>query len=332
MIFCQQKDQKSQQRKPNMKAVLFLSLSILILGVKGWPPMKSSFDVFPEGFKVHTISDCMHVASESGDYVFKKVPHLIPPKETDILEMSDSMTVCGLYVIGEPDTIVEITMKYYDVNCETGGLMAFVDGWELNGEYFPGIHDHHKARDDRVVEFCNNYNQWPPISNKKFFRSSQNAALLQYRILVRGSFIANVRFHKITQPCNILVHDTAAIYQLSNFGQHKNCTLSALFPAVVALGSLKIGGKNVLKEKPNYECNMDDRLQIGGTSGLDSNGLELSSEVCGYSEERGPEQAIFCGITTVRLLSTGKYQNVALIALRKADENDLEIATLVCPL
>lgn len=66
----------------------------------------------------------MHVGSEPGDYVFKKVPHLTPPKEADILEVGDSMTVCGLYVIGEPDTIVEITMKYYDINCESGGLMA----------------------------------------------------------------------------------------------------------------------------------------------------------------------------------------------------------------
>lgn len=76
----------------------------------------------------------MHVASEPGDYAFKK----LPPRTTAataalfgntdetsaILQLEESLQVCGLYVIGEPDTIVEITMKYYDVNCETGALMA----------------------------------------------------------------------------------------------------------------------------------------------------------------------------------------------------------------
>lgn len=46
----------------------------------------------------------------------------------------------------------------------------------------------------------------------------------------------------------------------------------------------------------------------------------------------GPEQAIFCGVTTVRLISTGRYQNHAAVMLRKADETDLDIATLVCAL
>lgn len=46
----------------------------------------------------------------------------------------------------------------------------------------------------QICLFCR-----PRVANKKFFRSSQNAALLQYRIPFRGSFIAHVRFHKITQ-------------------------------------------------------------------------------------------------------------------------------------
>lgn len=74
----------------------------------------------------------MHVASEPGDYAFKKLPpHASAATifgNTDetaaLLQLEESLQVCGLYVIGEPDTIVEITMKHYDVNCETGALMA----------------------------------------------------------------------------------------------------------------------------------------------------------------------------------------------------------------
>lgn len=77
--------------------------------------------------------------------------------------------------------------------------IQFVDGWELNGEYFPSESDHHRKLDDRVAEFCSDYTQWPRISKKRVFKSSQNAALLQYRIPTRGFFIVNVNFHKISQ-------------------------------------------------------------------------------------------------------------------------------------
>lgn len=46
----------------------------------------------------------------------------------------------------------------------------------------------------------------------------------------------------------------------------------------------------------------------------------------------GPEQAIFCGVTTIRLVSTGRFQNQAAIMIRKAEEHDFEIATLICAL
>ncbi|XP_075148868.1 corticotropin-releasing factor-binding protein [Haematobia irritans] len=332
-------------------AVVFFSLSIIVLSVTAWPNVKRTFDLYPHNpspYEIHTITDCMHVASEAGDYAFKKLPpHSIPAPvaalfgNTDemgaeasaMLQLEESLQVCGLYVIGEPDTIVEITMKHYDVNCETGALMAFVDGWELNGEYFPSAKDHHRPLEDRVQEFCNNYKQWPRLSNKKFFRSNQNAALLQYRIPVKGSFIANIRFHKITQPCNVLVQDTDALFHIANYGHNRNCSISALFPAAVSVTNLKIGGKAVRQDKPNYECGMfGDRLEIGGSSGLDSTGMEKSSEICGFATESGPEQAIFCGVTTLRLISTGRFQNQASVMIRKADEHDLDIATLICAL
>ncbi|XP_017874113.1 PREDICTED: corticotropin-releasing factor-binding protein [Drosophila arizonae] len=344
-----------------MKLVVYCYLSMIVLGVQAWPTVKRSFELYPGAampYTEHRIADCMHVASEPGDYIFKKSAAAPPAAPLAVLNFNRDATlleleaatseqleaaaaaataadsVCGLYVIGEPDTIVEITMKHYDVNCESGGLMAFVDGWELNGEYFPSIKDHHRLLEDRVFEFCNNNKQWPRFSNKKFFRSSQNAALLQYRIPTRGSFVANVRFHKISQPCNVLVQDTAAVYQMSNFGHARNCTLSALFPAAVSLGSLRIGGKTVrAQEKVNYDCHQyEDRLDIGGSAGLDTSSMELASAVCGATTELGPEQAIFCGVTSVRLVSTGRYQNQAAVIVRKADEHDLDIATLLCAL
>lgn len=45
-----------------------------------------------------------------------------------------------------------------------------------------------------VHEFCNFNAEWPFRQLRKRFRSSQNAALLQYRIPQHGSFVASVKF------------------------------------------------------------------------------------------------------------------------------------------
>lgn len=74
----------------------------------------------------------MDVRSETGDYIFKKFPKRSTQRlnfmnlnvEEEEIQEEDPMAVCGLYIIGEPDTIVELTIKQYNVNCESGGLMA----------------------------------------------------------------------------------------------------------------------------------------------------------------------------------------------------------------
>lgn len=40
---------------------------------------------------------------------------------------------------------------------------------------------------------------------------------------------------------------------MANYGQKRNCSISALFPAVVSVANLKIGGKAVRQDKPNYD-------------------------------------------------------------------------------
>lgn len=61
----------------------------------------------------------MHVASEEGNYSFKKSP----PLGVDRISSAD-MTICGLYVVAPPEKLVEITVKYLHVSCDSGGLLA----------------------------------------------------------------------------------------------------------------------------------------------------------------------------------------------------------------
>lgn len=70
----------------------------------------------------------MHVTSEEGDYAFKKAiePTLTKRSHNIVEVVNPDMAVCGLYVVTDPDKYVEISIKYMDVNCDTGGLMAVI--------------------------------------------------------------------------------------------------------------------------------------------------------------------------------------------------------------
>lgn len=43
------------------------------------------------------------------------------------------------------------------------------------------------------------------------------------------------------------------------------------------------------------------------------------------------EETIACGITTVRLVSSGNHRNVAQVAIRPAEEEELFSASFMCP-
>jgi hypothetical protein len=117
----------------------------------------------------------MFVKSEEGIYSFTS--------------NGNTANICGLYVISEPDHMVEFEFDNFDVSCPKGGLLSVVDGWELNGQFFPGTKDHPIPRDKRYHEFCGLVKPW------KSFRMSQNAGLLEFRVPTRGEgFTVRVRF------------------------------------------------------------------------------------------------------------------------------------------
>lgn len=67
-----------------------------------------------------------------------------------------------------------------------------VDGWELNGEVFPSEIDHRLPLKQRSTEFCGKN-----IGMKRTFVSSQNVAVIQYRIPKAGKgFTVLARFIK----------------------------------------------------------------------------------------------------------------------------------------
>lgn len=144
----------------------------------------------------------------------------------------------------------------------------------MNGEYFPSIADHRLPLEQRVSEFCVEDRRFPYRNSKRTFRSSQNAALLQYRIPKHGSFMISVRFHSnpdrefkpwtnrergskliltsFFTACHIMAEDSVPFYVLKSSNKSRNCTLTALYPAVVSLLGLHIGHS----KGPNYDVSI----------------------------------------------------------------------------
>ncbi|CRK90512.1 CLUMA_CG004141, isoform A [Clunio marinus] len=320
-----------------MRKIFLIFLVAFVYNVKAWPHVRRSSPMeilLPK--KIHTLSECMQVTSEDGVFTYRKVLRK-SSRFSDGLHFMEvepnESHVCGVYFITDPDKVVEIEIDFMDVSCELGGLLGFVDGWELNGEYFPGIHDHELNLENRIDEFCDKpFAYKKKINRKKKFISHQNAAVFQYKIPIQGAFAITVRYLHNPKPCNIMAEGVAPYYLLQNYGTSRNCTVTATFPAVVSIEGISVGGNEA---DVNYDCdqpNAFDKVIVGGSSGLDSHHLTKATTICGKSQIKGPEQAIFCGVTSIRLDSSGKYNNKVIVALRPADETDISLATAVCDL
>ncbi|CAH1988543.1 unnamed protein product [Acanthoscelides obtectus] len=275
----------------------------------------------PKRSSEHHITDCIYMSSEEGEYFHKAT--------------AADGSVCGAYIFTEPDQNVEIYINYLNVPCENGGLVVVVDGWELNGEFFPSREDHPRPMRTRLTELCGQK------KIKKVFVSSQNVALIQYRMPARGSsFSFYVRFIKNPNPCNILFQ-TDDVYTLRNYGRKSNCSLSTLFPATVTVAALDVGlvpvaGPNSGSRRAStieletgivHKCQtrgLEDYVQIGGSPGLDNNNLMVADTVCGLASKPGKHpNVIACDTTTVRLVSSGEYDNSITVYLRQLDEQDI---------
>lgn len=74
--------------------------------------MPCSIALHSKGYSIIYLlfSDCFLITSEEGELFFKSP--------------SDEPSVCGIYMIAEPDKRIQVTFNYIDVPCENGGLVA----------------------------------------------------------------------------------------------------------------------------------------------------------------------------------------------------------------
>ncbi|CAH1404057.1 unnamed protein product [Nezara viridula] len=268
----------------------------------------------------HIIRDCMLVTSEPGHY-FYKAP-------------GDDPTVCGVYLMTDPDKLIELQFDYLDLPCSSGGLVAFVDGWELNGGYFPSPGEHRLPIEDRVSEFCG------MTRPSRAFISSQNAALIQYRVPKRSrGFSFRVNFLKNPTPCNVLV-EGLDVWTIRNYGKSTNCSLTTLYPAQISLLSLSVGvslpGDTFKIETGTMrkceETGLKDFVEISGGMDLSTPKLIQANTFCGIDSYPGHlVETVLCGIATIRLVSSGEFDNAVTVGISQATEEALNSPALICP-
>ena len=86
---------------------IFLHLLKILVSVVVWP-----FVVHAVSTKyciVYCISACIHMESDPGEYWFTS---------------QGSEDVCGLYIIGQPDQLIQIEFTHFDIDCNSGGMLA----------------------------------------------------------------------------------------------------------------------------------------------------------------------------------------------------------------
>ncbi|XP_028178814.1 corticotropin-releasing factor-binding protein [Ostrinia nubilalis] len=319
-----------------MKAFFFLVVALLageginalLLPGKEYGRIKSS-PIFSHSFArarriprpshrvIDPTEDCFLVTSEEGELFFKSP--------------SDEPTVCGIYMIADPDKRIQVTFNYVDVPCDNGGLVAWVDGWELNGQVWPAD----AWDDDRVVESCDRRPQRKLISR-------QNAALIQYRVPAQGKgFAVTIRHLRNARPCNVMLFGSEGVYTLRNHGETGNCSIIAISPAIVRVLDLNVGQamkRDVVDMETGtiHRCTkrgMLDFVDIGGANGLDHTKMEILDSVCGLDSNEGRRPAyIACEDTVVRLVSSGRYHNSVTLAFAPLPMEDIEHSDLICGL
>jgi len=220
------------------------------------------------------------------------------------------------------------------MDCDSG-LMVVFDGWELNGNVFPGDDDHALDVEDRSHLLCSG------TATKNVFLSSQNAALVSFKIPKVGQgFRISVKYIPNKDPCNILMSDMVGLFTLQNNGQARNCSLTTLlFPANFELMSVAVGAPGQRQRRAlgtmglSSQCT-PDFVQLGGSSELDSSNLATSQTLCGAETRPEKGLTVLCGSSTVRLVSSGEFDNSVTVLVKAATDDDLNYENnlvMTCP-
>ncbi|KAL8571650.1 hypothetical protein ACOMHN_046334 [Nucella lapillus] len=240
-----------------------------------------------------------------------------------------SNMVCGLYVIGKEDTLVKLEITHFNIGCEDDGLMAVVDGWEMNGDIFPSPEDMEGGMEAQYQTYCGATT--PP----RRFVSSQNVALVQFRTPRAGQgFRVKVRFLRNPQPCNVMAPHGVTVFTMRNYGATRNCTTLVLYPVNVHLLNTNVkttySFMHLRRDVPTgLSINCDgqagpDYAAFIFGSGMDTAYFNIRMAFCGRRNKAALPVTLGCSSSAIRLTSSGLYENTLTVEITDPQDNQLE--------
>ncbi|XP_076439187.1 corticotropin-releasing factor-binding protein-like [Babylonia areolata] len=248
-----------------------------------------------------------------------------------------SDVVCGLYVIGNVDALVQLEITHFNVGCEDQGLMAVVDGWELQGDLFPSPEDLEGGLEAQYRTYCGEASP-PPV-----FVSSQNVALVQFRTPRAGQgFRVRVRFLRNPEPCNVLAPNGVNTFTLRNYGSSRNCTTLILYPVNVHLLNADVKAtspflptRRDLTSGLSVNCDGPagaDYTAFAFGVGLDTAFFNVRMAFCGrrIKAARHP-LTLGCPSSALRLVSSGLYDNTLTVETSQPPAQQMEAFLLRYP-
>lgn len=239
---------------------------------------------------------------------------------------------CSLYIGAPIDHVVEMEFMYFDVDCDDGGSVAILDGWELDFEIFPSDEDHPHPMSLRYLSFCGR-----SVPGAQY-TSKQNVAQIQFIVPREGQgFQVKINFNANYKPCNMLLlsNDYHKI-TLRNFGLAKNCTVLSLNAQTVQLLYINVGEKsrNSLPYRSIHELNGglktscrkgqgEDSVQLYQGTGVSLSSMKMVLGFCGVRQTAAHRLIkLRCLSSALRLVSSGEYFNVVRFAFMPAEPAD----------
>lgn len=273
------------------------------------------------------ITECTYVYTEEGDFYLDYE--------------GDPDKVCGAMFLAPANQRIQLRLT---LDCSTGGAVSVTDGWDYQNQYLPMAQDHPKPDSERYTTLCSTHARGPHgaqhgAQHTQVFETSQNAAQVSY--LPPARFAVSVRFVRNEAPCSMVLKDNEVV-TLRNFGKRRNCSATTIYPSVVRVLQLQVG---VNDKHPNMEpetgtvhkCEkrgLEDYVQLAGlgmATELGGAGETVFGSVCGLDTTAGRPMSILCGTLTVRLVSSGRYDNsVTVFVKRMESEEEMLNADLFC--
>ncbi|XP_063151614.1 corticotropin-releasing factor-binding protein isoform X2 [Candoia aspera] len=146
---------------------------------------------------------------------------------------------CATFFIGEPEEFISIDFDFVSIDCQAGDFLKVFDGWILKGEKFPSSLDHPLPTFQRYRDFCE------AGAIRTTIRSSQNVAMIFFRIQDAGNgFTLTIKKQPNLFPCNVISQTPSGSFTMIVPHQHRNCSFSIIYPAVIKISDLRLGHLN----------------------------------------------------------------------------------------